>query len=313
MVGEFYTDKQLKKLENKTYIKEAMGHSAPVFGKSFIGVFMKRYPHLTHLLDYMCEALNMNTIQWKDLTKVHLRMVSDYLNGHLAPNSANTYCHYLMSLLNEYSDEGVLPSRGVAKAMRTKVVPSQHIALTLDEMDRFEAYEPQDDMERDVKNLFLRACYTGARSSDVKLMSMDNVSGGYLSYVSKKTKVAVTLPVHKNLPKYLEQEVSHEYTRMQVNLTIHRICEAIGMTGEVSLYVGGKRVTKPKYELVSMHTARRSFCTVMASIGVPVEQIRAMAGHTTTAMTDRYIVMDGRNPGADAMRFFNGEAKIKTA
>ena len=78
------------------------------------------------------------------------------------------------------------------------------------------------------------------------------------------------------------------------------------MTEEVQLYVGGKLKKGQKWEFVTMHTARRTFCTILAQKDVPVEVIRTLAGHSTTNMTDRYVCIDGKKPGVNAMAFFQG-------
>lgn len=273
--------------------------------KSFVGAFLMKYRGYTNILDFMCEALEKDYIVWDDLTKVNLKTISDYFFKKVSPNTATTYVHVLEALLNEYSEEGCVPVKRVSGIMKTKKVPSQHIALTREEVAAFDAYKPKSEVECDIKALFMRACYTGARCSDVAEMSMDNVHDGILSYVSKKTSVESNIPVHENLEKYLSHKVKKSYSAKTTSDVVRRIAKAVGVVGEVSLFVNGETKKGQKWEFVTMHTARRSFCTQLAQMGVNVETIRALAGHTTSTMTDRYIVIDGKNPGADAMRFFH--------
>lgn len=275
--------------------------------KRLISAFVMKHPKQMHILQMACDALGKDAVQWRDMTKLNLRTISHYINTKVAPNTANTYIHVLMAFLNEYTDEKYMPVNSLRGTMRSKTVPSQHVALTLDELGRFDSYKPKSVIEQDVKTLFMRAAYTGARCSDAYLLSMDNVSNGILSYVSKKTSVEADLPVHKNLPKYLEYHITKEYSGQTTKTVVQRICKAIGINSHVSLFVGGKRKEGEKWAFVTMHSARRTFCTVLAAMGVPIEQIRAMAGHSSSLMTSRYVCLDGRNPGENAMRFFQGK------
>lgn len=306
VLGDKLNERQIARLCLKKEVARAVRHTKKSFRRTFVGAFLIKYPTGARVLDYMCEALGKEYVEWDDMTKVNLHVISEKINGSVSPNSAATYIHMIMATLNDFSEEGVLPLKSVKNAMKTKNVPSQHVALTMDEINRFEAYEPKSPRERDVKCLFMRACYTGARCSDVLRMNEGTIVGGYISYVSKKTKIEVMQPLHQKLRKYLEYDIRGEYNARQINDTIKSICKTIGIREKVSLFYEGKLQNGEKWQFCSMHTARRSFCTVLAQLGVSVETIRTMAGHTNTAMTDRYICLDGRKPGKDAMHFFNG-------
>lgn len=299
------SERVIGKLWDKGYIKNYRRTQIVPFGKSFVACFLKKNPKTPHIIDYICKALNVDCPVWKDFTKVHLRMISDYLNAHLAPNSASTYIHVLSATLGIYMEERVLPVKSLQHTMKSRIVPSQHVALTEKELEKFEQYEPENDMERDIKNLFLRCCYSGARCGDAKRLNVGNIiDGKYLCYVSQKTSIMSTLPLHKDLRKYLEESIVTDYCAEQERRVIHKICKAIGMTEKVSLYVGGKRVTKEKWQLISMHSARRSFATILSVMGVPTETIKGMCGHSNSAMTSRYICADTKDPGDAAMKFF---------
>lgn len=305
-LGSKATEKQVANICRKEWMKHDWNMDVNEWKRSFNGAFCRKTPGRVQIIDKMCAALGKDHVEWSDLTKVNLRTISDYLNENVSPNSASTYSHIIMALLNDYMEEGVLPVKSLTNTLKTKLVPSQHVALTPDELERFEAYEPKNRTERDVKCLFMRSCYTGARCSDVIKFSDKSIVGECISYVQKKTKIEVAEPMHAKLRKYLDYQVTKSYPVMTLSRTIHNICKAIGMTEDVTLFVGGETKTAPKYEFITMHSARRTFCTILAQMGVNVETIRSMAGHTNSSMTDRYICLDGRNPGKDAMKFFKG-------
>lgn len=49
---------------------------------------------------------------------------------------------------------------------------------------------------------------------------------------------------------------------------------------------------KKKYELISSHTCRRSFCTNMYLAGFPAEELMKISGHKSTTAFLTYIKVD---------------------
>lgn len=295
---------------NRNFIMPDMG--VKEWLGTFSGAFVSRHPKQLAILGHIRKALNKRTeVKWKDFTKLNLRKISDYFNENLSANSACTYIHVLQSLLNQYSEEKVLPTRNFESALKSKHVPSQHVALTQEEVAKFETYVPKNKREKDIKTLFMRAVFTGARCSDVEEMSTDNIvhgiNGDMLNYVSNKTKVQVICPVHRNLKKYLEYKVSTQYCAEQMKRVIQKICREVGINEEVSLFVNGKHKTGPKWQFITMHSARRSFVSQLASMGVPLSEISLLAGHTSEGMTSRYVCLNAKHLGHEADAFFKGE------
>lgn len=273
---------------------------------SFEQEFTRQVKDRPQILRIIREAVGKKEVQWSDLTMTNLNEVRELMLERLAQNSAQVYCSIIKAFLNNVCDEVKLPTMRYAKALKVKSVPSQHCCLTEDELILFDEYKPKSETERNVKILFMRGAFSGARSSDCRQMSTDNVHGGLLSYVSKKTKVAVDQPLHARLVKYLQMEPTKEVSRSVVNRTIQRICKKLGFTEDVTLFCNGKMQTRPKYEWITMHSSRRSYVTALAVRGVPVEVIAKLAGHTNSQTTSRhYVCIDTKNVGDSAMEFFN--------
>lgn len=258
------------------------------------------------ILRYMREAIGVKEVSYSDMTLTNLNIVREYMMERLAQNSVQVYCSIIKSFLNNVCEEVELPTLRFAKALKVKVIPSQHCCLTEDELILFDEYKPKSVTEKNVKILFMRGAFSGARSSDCRTLTMDNVHGDTLSYVSKKTKVAVEQPLHTRLEKYLKMKPSKIVDRSVVNRTIQRICKKLGFTEEITLFCNGRMQTKPKYEWITMHSSRRSYVTALAVRGVPVEVIAKLAGHTNSQTTSKhYVCVDIKDIGADAMSFFN--------
>jgi len=69
--------------------------------------------------------------------------------------------------------------------------------------------------------------------------------------------------------------------------------------------------TYQKFQKVSAHTARRSFCTNMYLKGVPIITIMAMSGHKTQENFMKYIKADNRKHAEILDNLIKEEAKRK--
>lgn len=273
---------------------------------SFEQEFERKNPGRIQILRFMREAIAVKEVQWNDITTLNLAKVREYICDMVSGNSACTYLAIIKAFLSHYKDENIIPCKNPEKELKAKRIPSQNVFLTEEEIDLIEKYEPKNDCERDVKAAFLIECYLGARRCDVLSLSSDNILDGRIVYVSKKTHVECSVPIHKKLMKYLRHKQIKKRDRAVANRTIQRICRNVGIVEEVQIFYHGKLQKKPKCYFVGSHTARRSFCSNLAQRGVDIYTIAALAGHNQNiTMTQRYIIPDTETLSAEAMSFFN--------
>ena len=57
-------------------------------------------------------------------------------------------------------------------------------------------------------------------------------------------------------------------------------------------YKGNKSIYKPRYELVSSHTGRRTFATLLAEKGISLEDIASATGHKNISTLQGYVKMN---------------------
>ena len=270
--------------------------------KTLVGVFCAKHSNLGAIMR-LYESLG-KVPEWNDLTKPNLAEYKRYLLTRVARNSASAYLHQIAAIMAIHEDD--IPAKDFRGVLALKKEPSQHVALTEEEVAMIHRYIPQTTAEADIKRAFMLECLCGARSCDIARLTVGNISDGWLTYVSQKTKTETSVPVHKLLMEYLLKPAHrNDYKRAVVNRVIKRICQRCGITQMVKLYTKGKWQTRPKYELVGSHTARRSFATQLAQRNVPVPTISKLMGHSDVKMTSKYICVDSRNIGDDAMAFFN--------
>lgn len=258
------------------------------------------------ILRFMREAIGVDEVEWQHLTTLNLAKVREFIAEKVAGNSAVTYLAIIKAFLSRYTDENIIPCKNPAKELKAKRVPSEQVVLNADEIALIENYKPKSEKEKWVKAQFLCEYYCLARSSDIQQLTPENIQGDFITYVSQKTKIATTVPLHKNFIKYFKQR-GKTLDRASFNRIIKRICKNCGIDDEVKLFYHGRMQMRKKYELIGSHTARRSGATELARRGVPISTISKMMSHTNEIITSRYIFANTRNPGEEAMAFFNGE------
>lgn len=273
---------------------------------SFEEEFVRRNPNRKQILRFMREAIGVSEVQWEHITTLNLSKVREFICERVAANSACTYLAIIKAFLVKYVDEDIFPCKNPHKELKAKHVPSEHVVLTAEEITRIEHYQPKTTKEGWVKAQFLCEYYCLARASDVQQLTEENIQGQFITYVSQKTKIATTVPLHKNFIKYFSQR-GETLDRSVYNRIIKRICMNCGIDEEVKLFYHGRVQIRKKYEVVGSHTARRSGATELAERDVPIATISKLMNHTNTLITSRYIFTNTRKLGKEAMAFFAGK------
>jgi len=209
----------------------------------------------------------------------------------------------IRTFLNEATERG-LNNNMAYKSRRFQISTEEvtHIYLSEDELDEVYNLElsPRLDKARD---LFITACFTGLRFSDLSKISVDNIvqlqGEHYLRVKTKKTGARVTVPIHAYVSAIFEKwggpapVISHQ----KFNTYIKELCLLTSWGNDsviVTKSVGGRRVDQRlrKADLVVTHTGRRSFATNAFKSGVPVKMIMKITGHTTEKAFYKYIRID---------------------
>ena len=156
-------------------------------------------------------------------------------------------------------------------------------------------FKSDQHLER-VRDWFLLLAWTGSRFSDLDKIDKANIKNGMITYRQKKTNTSVTIPLHPVVNEILQKynyNMPESISNQKFNDYIKDACKLakIDSLENFTRTVGGKLVTEtmPKYELVSSHTCRRSFCTNMYLRGLDTLMIRSISGHKTEKSFLMYI------------------------
>ena len=248
-----------------------------------------------------CEIFDWPALMGKD----GIYALRDELRETCAPSSARTYMATIKGFLARHDEE-----RGVCKdyrkILKNKADKAVKTWLNKRELAQVEAVEDLTPTERLVRARFLIGAYTGMRISDAMEVSESNVSGGMMTYVAKKTGTEATVPCPKKVMRLISYAQSNDQyiSLMTYNKLLKKICYKAKVFAKVKTHTAGETKEGPKWLFVSSHTARISFATNLANAGVPLVQLAGMMGHTSTTMTERYIVNKSVKLSERAMEYF---------
>jgi integrase len=144
--------------------------------------------------------------------------------------------------------------------------------------------------------LIMGAC-TGLRFSDLESISSDNFikNNTQIKIKTKKTGETVVIPVHPFAKHIYEKHLGKlpKMSNQKINQYLKEVCSIAGFNEKVLVGItkGGQSVQETyfKYELISTHTARRSFATNLFLADVPSITIMKITGHKTERAFMKYI------------------------
>jgi site-specific recombinase XerD len=207
----------------------------------------------------------------------------------------------LKTFLNSAIEQGYTDNRNHQnKRFSVFKEETESIYLSLDELKTMWGLDLSNEPTKErARDLFLIGCFTGLRVSDygnIKPASIKEVNGVKMFVVrTQKTKKTVAIPLHPIVEAILEKYngIPPRMFDQKINQNIKEVAQLAGIMDEVETNhtIGGLEIVKsnPKYNLVTTHTARRSFCTNAYLMGMDSLDIMAISGHTTEKNFLKYI------------------------
>ena len=242
---------------------------------------------------------------WQDLTKANLYDFRDHVTERVAQSSARTYFAVLKAIMARYEEEVEFCKdyKEILKAKNEKPIKT---FLTMKELEQLERAVVRSEVEQYVLDEFLIGAYTGMRISDAREVSEENMANGYLSYVSIKTSIQAVVPLKAGMAERIRRVQANEcnVSLAGYNKALRRLCQRAGIVERVKVFKAGDHLKGYKWEYVSSHTARISFATNLANLGVPILEISKLMGHTSIQMTMRYIVNTQVELSSKALKYF---------
>ena len=171
------------------------------------------------------------------------------------------------------------------------------MTLTAAEVAAIEQLElPAGGYLANARALFLLACYTGLRYSDLVSIRAEHLRGQTLRLKTQKTRESVTVPLRAEAQLLVEQLLAGQ-VRPITNQKLNDYLKELGLLAgieapvEVVRFRAGVResVTVAKWERIGCHTGRRTFVTLSLERGLRPETIMKVTGHRSWKSFQRYV------------------------
>jgi integrase/recombinase XerD len=184
----------------------------------------------------------------------------------------------------------------------------EKIYLTQNDIEKLKKVILVEHLQR-VRDVFLFACYTGLRHSDLYKLSPSNIidvngrkvisftpvkTDSYFAKSRKKLQIALIPEAVEIIEKYKDLYVKSlpVLTNQKMNEYMKIVGQKAGIDElvEVFTYKNNASVSEEieKYKLITCHSARHTFATQSLSRGVSIDMVQKLMGHSDIKTTQIY-------------------------
>jgi len=258
----------LIEFQNKTYTKLTFGAIDLSFYDSFINFLIYE------------KKLNSNSA-YKNIALLKTFLAWSYDRG------LNKYDYFRKFKKKEFSVDIVTLSEQELKKLEE---------LDLSAEENF-SKNPSERLDR-VRDLFLFACYTGARFSDIANINRADIKDNVWYLRQVKTKNITEIPLIDKAQNILKKYELFEkplpvISNQKLNKYLKELCKKAELFDKVKVteQKGNQTIEKvhQKYELITTHTARRTFITLSLIKGMNAQVIMSITGHKSYNSFKKYV------------------------
>jgi integrase len=246
--------------------------------------------------DALAEFGKTYNLEFGTITEKFYTKFTKFLNDkNYKLNTVGKYIQVIKTFMQYATENGY--NRNLyyqSRKFKSHQVPGFSIYLTEKEVSDLYALDltSTPHLER-VRDLFIVGCWTGLRFSDFSNIKPENIQDNFLHVTTFKTGEKVIIPIHwmvreimdkyagkypNSLPPAIANQKMNAYLK-----DIAKLAESLKIDVETEGIKGGLKVhgTQKKWELVTTHTARRSFATNVYKSGFPAISLMKITGHKT--------------------------------
>jgi len=236
----------------------------------------------------------------------YLKTAKSPRNGRaLGENSQCSKMNMLAGVLNLAIAEEIInlnPFNQIKREDRPQKRPSEIGYLTPDDVKLL--INTPYPIHPQTRDAFLFSCFTGLRFSDIKNLTWeqlkkDGTGATLLHFVQQKTKSREYLQINDEALKFLPDKGTAKGADLVFTLA---------NCGYVNLQLKNWAILAEVKKHLTFHMARHTHATLMLSLGVPIETVSKVLGHSSIQTTQIYAkVMDkNKREAVDKLGSFLG-------
>lgn len=224
----------------------------------------------------------------------------------LRENTIGQHIKTLKAVMNEAYKRGLHTNTAYHRFQKPHE-ETDTVYLTAEELQKIKDLELKGHLAK-ARDLFLLGVYTAMRYSDYSRITKDWIKGGNIVFTEEKTGNRNSIPLSASAKAIIDiYKGAPRLSQQKLNEYIKEVCKRAEITDkvEVTYTKGGKEVrrVRPKCELVSTHTARRTGATLLVKAGAPIAWVMRVTGHRTEKTFMKYIRLSAEEY-ADLMRSY---------
>lgn len=270
---------------------------------------------LNHLKDF--DAYRGKTVSWKSMGyEYYLDLVNYLKTVGKKESTVDKIVKNLKTFLTQADlTDNLVVNQDFKKKVSGKSLfakinkeEAEHVYLNENEIRQITSTK-LDDRLAEIRDLFLIGCWTGLRISDLSRLKSENIKDGLVSIRTQKTREGVVIPVTDELQAVLDkypERLPKIPTDQYYNRQLKDVCRLSGLDEPVMAEVKNGKLTViapvPKWQLITSHTARRSFATNLYRRGIPSTQLMFLTGHRTEDAFLKYIKVSKEDNAKDVAK-----------
>jgi site-specific recombinase XerD len=316
--------KRVKKKEEKTtsflkfykwYVEYYRVHVKPGMSKPYSKDSMKPIKTTIAKIEQYEEIYGPLEFDDIDL-EFHDQFIDMLLDDSYSPNYIGNHIKNVKTVMNNALERKYHKSLDYKSRSFTQPKgDSDHIYLKHKEIEKIRnvdlSKQPNSEFLSRVRDFFLISCYSGLRVSDLLNLTAENIETRkndegkeeeYISLKMIKTPTRVNIPIGTKITEVMskyEKRFPDKISSQKLNEKIKYIGKIAKLNDPVKIkFKRGREDVieeKPRHDLITIHTGRRSFCTNAFLNGVPVLSIMDITGHKSEKTFLKYIKASTRD------------------
>jgi len=228
-------------------------------------------------------------ILFSDINKSFVQRYKDYMIKVLKNNSntANKCLSMLKTFVN-WAIEEKLVKNNPFDLIKISKGKGKREYLSISELERLEAIYVQSNLnykQLNVLRYFLFVCYTGLRYTDIRNLKFCHIKNRlikgketkFIELVMHKTCLEVSIPIIQKAFELMPKKITDQQKVFRVlsNQKTNEYLKEIIKIAEID-------------KIITFHSARHTLATNGLEMGIPIEVISKILGHTEIKMTQIY-------------------------
>jgi site-specific recombinase XerD len=266
-------------------------NSQTLYSTSTIKRFKTVHAHLTQFLG------NELNISCNEFDRERCNNFLKFLHGlGLQNNTIGNIVKTFKTVMHWAFENGYLTDPAFKKLVKPSA-PTDIIYLNIQELATLRNLDLSSKPSLDrVRDLFIFECCTGLRYSDLQNLKSEDIKENHIEITAIKTLDKLRIPLNPIAISVLKK-YGGGLPRVVANQKMNEMLKEIGKLADLNepvkivRFYGTKRMEEvlEKYQLISSHTARRTFVTQSLERGMRPEVIMKLTGHSDIKTMMKYV------------------------